>query len=102
MKNILYILCDNTLDPIYAAVQGGHSVAEFLRLYEFDYWNNETIVYVSVDIEKWRKYLLYDEADYYAYWKEPDQNNRITAIAVLYKNQSEYIQNKLKKEDLLK
>jgi hypothetical protein len=30
MKNKLYILTDKTLDPIYAAVQGGHAVAEWL------------------------------------------------------------------------
>lgn len=31
MKNKLYILVDKELDPIYAAVQGGHAVAEWLQ-----------------------------------------------------------------------
>jgi hypothetical protein len=30
MKNKLYILIDQNLDPIYGAVQGGHAVAEWL------------------------------------------------------------------------
>ena len=29
-KNKLYILTDNTLDPIYASVQGGHAVAQWM------------------------------------------------------------------------
>ena len=28
--NKLYILCDRKLDPIYAAVQGGHAIAKWL------------------------------------------------------------------------
>lgn len=102
MKNVLYVLCDKSLNPIYAAVQGGHGVAQFMKEYGANYWDNETIVYIRVDIEKWRRYLLYDEAQYYSYWREPDEGNRITTIAVLYKYQSEYVQNKLKHEKLLK
>ena len=30
MKNKLYILIDQNLDPIYGGVQGGHAVAEWL------------------------------------------------------------------------
>lgn len=33
MKNKLYILIDNNLDPIYGAVQGGHSIAQWLIEY---------------------------------------------------------------------
>ena len=30
MKNKLYILTDKSLEPIYAAVQGGHAAAQWL------------------------------------------------------------------------
>ncbi len=30
VKNKLYVLIDQNLDPIYGAVQGGHAVAQFL------------------------------------------------------------------------
>jgi len=33
MKNKLYILIDKNLDPIYGAIQSGHSVAQWLLEY---------------------------------------------------------------------
>lgn len=92
----LYVLCSNKLDPIYAAVQGGHAIAEFLidqeeaianrhrSVYREDKWYNDTVVYLTVDIDEWEDYL--DNFDhlwfYYSKWREPDVGNELTAIAL--------------------
>ena len=92
----LYVLCSNKLDPIYAAVQGGHAIAEFMMdqqegienhcrsVYREDKWYNDTVVYLSVDVDEWHEYL--DNFDhlwyYYSTWYEPDQGNELTAIAL--------------------
>jgi hypothetical protein len=33
MNNRLYILVDESLEPVYGCVQGGHAVAEYLIQY---------------------------------------------------------------------
>lgn len=79
----LYVLCDNTLKPIYAAVQGGHAVAKYIMdtMFEPNAWKNSTIVYLSCDIAKTKEML--DSLDLvYSAWREPDLDNRITAIAI--------------------
>ena len=92
----LYVLCSNKLDPMYAAVQGGHAIAEFLidqqegienknrSVFREDKWYNETVVYLSVDIDEWYEYL--DNFEnlwyYYSVWEEPDVDYKLTAIAL--------------------
>jgi len=92
----LYVLCSDKLDPIYAAVQGGHAIAEFMMdqqdgidrgkrsVFREDKWYNDTVVYLSVDIDKWHDYL--DDFDhlwyYYSTWEEPDCGDALTAIAL--------------------
>ena len=117
-KNKLYILVDKTLDSIYGAVQGGHAVAEWMlqhwqTVHSNDWnedfpkweWNNEYLIYLSVDIEKCKKRLLekYSPCEYKWIWfDEPDLGNRTTAIAIYPNDFPEFIQHKLSKEALLK
>lgn len=87
----LYILVSNKLSPIYAAVQGGHAIAQFLIDHPNSKWKNNTVVYLSCDLEK----VLYKMDKYRSFIKqkpkydcpemsmfyEPDLDNELTAIA---------------------
>ena len=101
MKNKLYILIDNNLDPIYGAVQCGHSIAQWLIEYGQKKWNNEYLIYLSVDINKW-KTLLDNTETLYSEFHEPDLDNRLTSIAIYEKDFPSSIIRELKKETLLK
>lgn len=115
MKNKLYVLIDKNLDPIYGAVQGGHAVAEWMMQHwqpkrnndwNEDYpvweWDNEYLIYLSVDIDKWKERLWrFDPSDHMWTWfEEPDLNNKTTAIAIYPKSFPKEIQKELKKEKL--
>lgn len=112
MKNKLYILTDKTLDPIYSAVQGGHAVANWLLEHYnimnngdiYWEWNNDYLIYLSVDIDEWFKKLLKFDPDYSAwtYFREPDLNNKLTSIAVWEGGLHYYLKNILKDEQTLK
>lgn len=114
MKNKLYILTDKTLDPIYAAVQGGHAVAEWMMenvdhrkcggVDDFKWtWQNDYLIYLAVDIEKWWNRLInYNSLDNAACFWEPDLGNKLTAIAIRENDLNSYLKNKIKKEELLK
>ena len=111
MKNKLYILTDKTLDPIYAAVQGGHAVAEWLLenwqlLKNGDpswEWNNDYLIYLSVDINEWYEKLApYDPSRFkWAMFREPDLDNKITSIAIYENDFPGCIKRNLKNEKLL-
>ena len=80
-ENRLYVLISNELEPIYGAVQGGHAIAQWM-IEHIDnlYWKNETVVYLSCDIEK-VLYKLRDED--ITIFREPDLNNKITSAAIV-------------------
>ena len=81
MKNKLYILTDKTLDPIYASVQGGHAVAEWLlenwqimKNGDPDWdWKNDYLIYLSVDINEWYERLVRFDPNHFkwTYFIEP-------------------------------
>jgi hypothetical protein len=99
MEKKLYVITSDRIDdPVYAAVQGGHAVAEFLMEQEEaianknwsvnyeDKWYNDTLVYLKADLSKAEKMLEAAENEHHGYWfswQEPDLNNETTAIAFL-------------------
>lgn len=120
MESKLYVLCSDKLDPVYACVQGGHAVAEYMIEYNVEIqdwisdrnlkncWTNDTIVYVYCDIQELRN-LLYTECYIpFTEWREPDCNNEITAIAVWNQdivNNAKYgnrVQNYIDKLEIIK
>lgn len=93
-SNRLYILVSEDLAPIYGAVQGGHAIAQWMLEHSDNlYWKNETVVYLSCNVEK-MKYLL--EWDDISLFREPDLNNKLTAIAVVGNPRNERMFKKLR------
>lgn len=81
--NRLYILVSKDLDPIYACVQGGHAVAQWLLdNKETQTWNNNYLIYLSADLEKWLVKLQLLKLKF-SIFQEPDIDNKLTAIAIL-------------------
>jgi len=78
----LYVLISNKLDSIYGCVQGGHAVAEWLLTHPNQEWNNNYLIYVSADVDKWKDRLNIMNVDYTEF-KEPDLDYQTTALAVL-------------------
>ena len=78
----LYVLIDKELDSIYGCVQGGHVVAEWLLKHPQQDWNNSYLIYVSADVLTWKEKLDILEIDYTEF-REPDLNNKVTALAIL-------------------
>lgn len=78
----LYILTDSNLELPYRAVQGGHAVAQWLLENPGQAWNNETLIYVeSPTIMEAHMYKLDRSGIEYTTFREPDLDNRVTAIA---------------------
>jgi hypothetical protein len=82
MQQRLYVLIDKTLDPIYGCVQGGHAVAQWLLDHPSQSWNNNYLIYLEADIDKWKERLEYLGIDYTSF-QEPDLKNQITSLAIL-------------------
>lgn len=88
--NKLYVLCNECFksNPIYACVQGGHAVAQYLldNNDNINKWKNYIIVYLWLSedeintVEKTGELFGYENN--ISIWKEPDCNNKITSIAV--------------------
>lgn len=78
----LYVLISNKLDSIYGCVQGGHAVAEWLLTHPNQEWNNNYLIYVSANVDKWKNRLDIMNVDYTEF-KEPDLDYQTTALAVL-------------------
>lgn len=78
----LYVIIDESLEPVYGCVQGGHAVAQYLLENPNSRWKNNYLIYLKSDIMKMMNKLdCYGIS--YTIFKEPDLNNKITAIAVL-------------------
>lgn len=80
-KNKLYVLIDKSLSPIYGCVQGGHAVAQWLLEHPNGTWKNDYLIYLSCDVNKWKKKLKLLEIKYTEF-REPDLSNKTTALAV--------------------
>ena len=89
----LYVLVNKKLAPVYGCVQGGHAVAQFMLENPNQKWNNEFLIYLYADTDKWADKLRRQGVKC-SIFREPDLNNSITAIAVqddsgeLFKNLS--------------
>ena len=77
----LYILIDTKLEPVYGCVQGGHAVAQYLLEHPEQKWNNNYLIYLRADVNKWKKKLNVLDVDYTEF-REPDLGNNLTAIAI--------------------
>ena len=78
----LYIIIDESLDPVYGCVQGGHAVAQYLLENPDSKWKNNYLIYLKANLErivvKLQRYgICYTE------FHEPDLDGKLTAIAVL-------------------
>ena len=80
-KDKLYVLVDKSLRPVYGCVQGGHAVAQWMLEHPGQTWNNNYLIYLSADVRKWKSRLDVMDIDY-SEFKEPDLNNKTTALAV--------------------
>lgn len=77
----LYVLIDKELEPVYGCVQGGHAVAQWLLEHPEQSWNNSYLIYLKCNIYSMRRRLLRLQKDF-SEFKEPDLNNKLTAIAI--------------------
>ena len=82
-NNRLYVLIDETLDPVYGCVQGGHAVAQYMldNKYTGRSWKNDYLIYLSCNIEEWKSILEQKNKKFSAFY-EPDLGNKLTAISV--------------------
>ena len=51
----LYVLIDQKLDAVYGCVQGGHAVAQWLLEHPKQDWNNNYLIYLYADLDKWKE-----------------------------------------------
>lgn len=77
----LYVLINKQLNPVYGCVQGGHAVAKYLLEHPNQTWNNQYLIYVYADIQKWITKLKVKNKDF-SVFHEPDLDNSPTAIAI--------------------
>ena len=76
----LYVLVNKKLNPIYGCVQGGHALAQWMLENPNQTWNNDFLIYLYADVDKWASRLTKMGVPYSAF-KEPDLNNTMTALA---------------------
>lgn len=76
----LYVLVDETLDPVYGAVQGGHCLINFIRNHP-NYPKNETLVYLKTNVDYWKQKLDFLNISY-SYFLEPDLNYKLTSLVI--------------------
>ena len=78
----LYVIVDESLDPIYGCVQGGHALAQYLLDYGYENWENEYLIYLYGNTEYWKDVLTMRGMKF-AEFHEPDLNDKLTALAVV-------------------
>lgn len=82
-KKRLYILVDESLDPVYGCVQGGHALAQYLIEYGYsECWKNDYLIYLYGDTEYWKN-MLEKKRIRFAEFHEPDLDGKLTALAVV-------------------
>jgi len=79
-KRRLYVLIDKSLEPVYGCVQGGHAVAQWLLEHPEQNWNNSYLIYLRCNIYSLKRRLVKLDKDF-SEFREPDLNNKVTALA---------------------
>ena len=79
-KKRLYVLIDKSLEPVYGCVQGGHAVAQWLLEHPEQKWNNSYLIYLRCHIYSLKRRLVKLDKDF-SEFREPDLNNKVTALA---------------------
>ena len=101
----LYIIVRDDLDIAQQAVQASHAAAEFVRCNPLAPWINGTVIVMVPDIASryYTKFInsldifetfvdsIFYFIDFKTIWREPDQDNRITSVALLSEFQNERI-----------
>ena len=59
----------------------GHAVAQWLLEHPKQDWNNNYLIYLYADLDKWKVRLDLVNKDYSSFY-EPDLDNQLTAIAL--------------------
>lgn len=78
----LYVVVRNDISLPYQGVQGGHALAQWLIENPLQTWNNEFLIYLQVeDINKFIFKLELKNIKY-SMFKEPDFENKITAVCL--------------------
>lgn len=61
--------------------KGGHAVAQWLLEHPNQDWNNNYLIYLYADLDKWKVRLDLVNKDHSSFY-EPDLDNQLTAIAL--------------------
>lgn len=80
----LYVVTRKDLGIVYAGVQAGHGVAQWMLEHPEEDWNNSTLVYLVVSdlyqLNKWKRKLEYNKQSFSTF-VEPDIGDELTALA---------------------
>jgi len=76
------VIIDESLEPVYGCVQGGHAVAQYLLENPDSKWRNNYLIYLKDNLERLVVKLRMRGIEYTEF-REPDLDGKMTAIAVL-------------------
>lgn len=76
------MIIDESLEPVYGCVQGGHAVAQYLLENPDSKWRNNYLIYLKDNLERLVVKLRMRGIEYTEF-REPDLDGKMTAIAVL-------------------
>lgn len=83
MEQKLYVLCNRRLASVYAAVQAGHAIAQWIHEHPGKYdVKNTTLVYLTCRVDLKLEEMKEHGYDY-SVFEEPDLNGTITAVACM-------------------
>jgi len=75
----MYVLVNRRLAPVYASVQGGHALAQWMMEHPGQ-WDNQTLIYLTCRLDKKVEEMMEHGYDF-SEFREPDFNNTVTAVA---------------------
>jgi hypothetical protein len=93
----LYILIRSDISPEQQAVQAGHAVAMFCRLYPKADWKNGKLIYLQVrdhdSIEFWQRVItkFSEVRPLMGVWRDPDYYNEQEVAMFVYGEEAEQI-----------